>query len=196
MLQIRLFIAIELPEAIRTALKNAQDSLKTNYPSCAKWVNPASIHLTLKFLGNVDKTRLDAIIQRTQETSCTFTPFFLEIRELGAFPDLRRVQVIWAGIGGELDKLQLLQNALESNLVPLGFPAENRPFVPHLTLARIYESVKPPDRKALGEAISRINIQSNLIINTKSINLMRSQLTPSGAVYDCMHSFELKTSCQ
>jgi 2'-5' RNA ligase len=194
--QIRSFIAIELPPEIKFALKNIQHPLKSKYPAFAKWVNPDSIHLTLKFLGNVDIALIDAILQRTQEASRNTPPFILNINELGAFPNLRRVQVIWVGIGGEVAKLQGLQQAIESNLVPLGFPSENRPFVPHLTLARVQESAGADERQALGEAITRINIEFNLVIKVKSINLMRSQLTRSGAIYNCVNSIELKTSCQ
>ncbi len=105
--QIRSFIAIELPEEVKTGLKQVQDRLKSADPSCAKWVDPVGIHLTLKFLGNVDVDKIDAITQAIQDASITVAPFDLKIDRLGCFPNLRRVQIVWVGLNGDVDKLQV-----------------------------------------------------------------------------------------
>ena len=139
--QIRSFIAIELPEEVKTGLKQVQDRLKSPDPSSAKWVDPQSIHLTLKFLGNVDADKIDSITQAIQDAASTVTSFDLKINGLGCFPNPRRVQTIWIGLTGDIDKLQALQRNIESYVSPLGFPTEKRPFTPHLTLARVREYV-------------------------------------------------------
>jgi 2'-5' RNA ligase len=121
----------------------------------------------------------------------TVKPFHLEIGKLGCFPNLRRVQVVWVGIAGDLDPLQRLAKKLEANMAELGFPPEGRAFTPHLTLARIRDDASPDQRRALGEIVAGIKLESNLIFNINSISLMRSQLRPSGAVYTELHSFAL-----
>ncbi len=193
--QIRLFIAIELPEEVKKGLKQVQDELKSADPSRAKWVDPGSIHLTLKFLGSVDIDKVDAIALAIQEAAKPFAPFELQISGLGCFPNMRRVQIVWVGLSGELEKLQSLQKNIESFVSPLGFPTEKRPFTPHLTLARVREYATPEQRQILGEAIIKTKIESNLIIKVASISLMRSQLTPSGAIYTKLHSVKLKSPC-
>ncbi len=189
--QIRSFIAIELPGNIKESIRKWQDILKSGDPSGAKWVNPDSIHLTLKFLGNIDTQMIEAITQSMKEAAQPVVPFQLVIKETGAFPNLRRAQVIWLGLGGELEKLHLLQRRLECGLSALGFPEEKRAFSPHLTLARIHNYTSNEKRMILGNAVAGVKIEPNLFINVNSINLMRSQLTRSGAIYSRLCSVEL-----
>lgn len=190
--QIRTFIAIELPEEVKEYLVKLQDNLKAIDPRCAKWVNPDSIHLTLKFLGNVDTEKLDSIINVMEGIARNTAPFELAISELGAFPNLKRVQIVWVGIDAKMEQLRNLQNDLDTRLVKIGFPGENRSFVPHLTLARVKEHVSPMTRLALGEAIAQTKLQQRLIIPVSSFKLIRSQLSREGAIYTPLYSAELK----
>jgi 2'-5' RNA ligase len=189
--QIRSFIAIELPEEVKDCLKRLQDRLKSVDPSCAKWVGPEGIHLTLKFLGNVNTYNLDAIIKAMQESVKGISPFQLQLKGVGAFPNLRRVQIVWVGLAGDLEQLKTLQSALESSLVSLGFPKENRGFTPHLTLARLRDTATLQQRQTIGDIIAKAEIESNLLIKVESLSLMRSQLTRSGAIYSCLSSVHL-----
>jgi RNA 2',3'-cyclic 3'-phosphodiesterase len=193
--QIRAFIAIELPESVKAGLKRVQDKLKSVDPACAKWVDPDGVHLTLKFLGNIDAARMKDIIGLINEASQIVTPFHLELKGLGAFPNLKRTQIIWVGINGELDKLQILQKQIEDKLAGIGFPPEGRTFTPHLTLARLREYATVLQRQTIGEAISRQILESGLIINVNTVSLMKSLLTPAGAVYTELASIKLKSSC-
>lgn len=192
---IRLFIAIELPEPVKAGLKRVQDTLRLVDPSCAKWVDPGSIHLTLKFLGNVDSEKVDGIVRLMDEASQEVRPFRLELKGLGAFPNLRRVQVVWVGVAGDLDHLKILQKKLEDNLAELGFPSEGRAFTPHLTLARLREDIAPAGRESLGAAIGSFKLESNLVIEVNSLSLMKSQLTRAGAIYTQLASIKLKSPC-
>jgi RNA 2',3'-cyclic 3'-phosphodiesterase len=194
--QIRSFIAIELPEEVKTGLKQVQALLSSASQANAKWVDPDSIHLTLKFLGNVDAGKLELVGKAMEDAASTTGPLNLELKGLGAFPNLKRVQIVWVGVTGDLERLQALQETLETNLEPLGFPPEGRAFTPHLTLARVRDFATPAERQALGDLISRTQIESNLIIKASSISLMKSQLTRSGAVYTELRSAELKSPCQ
>ena len=158
--QIRTFIAIELPEDVKAHLGQLQDVLKTVDENCAKWVSPESIHLTLKFLGSVNVDKLNGIVDVMEETARYIPPFKIEIGEMGAFPNLKRVQTVWVGIKGNLEQLQSMQKALDMKLAKLGFPPDNRPFVPHLTLARVRDYAPPSQRLVLGETIVQSQIQS------------------------------------
>ena len=135
--QIRSFIAIELPDELKSGLIQLEARLKLDKQPWVKWVNPASIHLTLKFLGNIAVDRTGEITRAMEEAVQGISPFHLEVKELGVFPNLRRVQVAWVGISGEVDKLSQLQKRIETTLTPLGFAPESRAFTPHLTLARL-----------------------------------------------------------
>jgi RNA 2',3'-cyclic 3'-phosphodiesterase len=193
--KIRSFIAIELSEEIKTGLKQLQDRLKAPDPSIAKWVDPHSIHLTLKFLGYVDADKIAAIIQSIHAATTTVNPFALQVDGLGSFPSPDRVQVIWVGLIGDLERLQVLQENIELYVAPLGFPTEKRRFTAHLTLARVRESVTPFQRQALGKVIAGTQTEPNLPVEVNSISLMRSRLTPAGAIYTKLSSVELKSPC-
>jgi RNA 2',3'-cyclic 3'-phosphodiesterase len=193
MAQIRSFISIELSEKLKNSLKRLEENLSPALGSPARWVNPDSIHLTLKFLGNIDTDRLDAVKQATQQAAGEVVSFELQTTEVGAFPDLKRVQVVWVGLGGQLSGLQHLFENLERNLKELGFQPEGRPFVPHLTLARISDHATPLQRQDIGQIVSRTRIETPVKMQVESINLMKSELTRRGAIHTCLHSTRLKT---
>ena len=194
--QIRSFIAIELPTQVKAELKILQQAWKGANSGIVKWVNPDGIHITLKFLGNIDLKQVDKITEIIKLSCQKIQPFTLQLQGTGAFPNLRRVQVVWIGVIGELPALQELFSNIEANLSKIGFPAEGRGFVPHITLARVRENASMSERQALGELINRTKIEKSLNIEVKSINLMRSDLTRTGARYTLLGSVELKPSCQ
>jgi len=190
--QIRSFIAIELPDELKIELARLQDRLKLGGQSSVKWVNPNNIHLTLKFLGNIAADRVEEISRALEEAAQGISPFYLEIKGLGVFPNQRRVQVAWVGIYGEVDKLVQLQQRIESNLVPLDFTAESRQFTPHLTLARLRDRTSLNERQRFGQLIIDTKFEAAHTINVNAINLMRSQLTREGAIYSRISAVELK----
>jgi len=190
--QVRSFIAIELPDEVKAGLTQLEAQLKLGKPSSVKWVDPSSIHLTLKFLGNIAVDRLSAITRAMEEATRELSPFQLKVTGLGVFPNLKRVQVAWVGIGGEVDKLGQLQQRMESNLVPLGFAVESRPFTPHLTLARLRDRASPDERQRFGQLIASTKFEAVYTIKVDSINLMRSQLTREGAIYSRLSSVRLR----
>jgi len=190
--QVRSFIAIELPDELKEALTQMQAQLRLGQPISVKWVDPYSIHLTLKFLGNIAVGRISEITQAMEEAAQGMSPFHLEVKGLGVFPNLKRVQVAWVGLGGELDKVSQLQQRIESNLMPLGFTAESRAFTPHLTLARLRDRVLPDERERFGQLIANTRFEAIHTIRVDSINLMRSQLTREGAIYSQLSSVALK----
>jgi 2'-5' RNA ligase len=190
--QIRSFIAIELPDEVKSALAQLQTQLKTGKQLPVKWVDPYSIHLTLKFLGNIDLNKIREVTGAMEAAAQGISPFKLEIKDLGVFPNLKRVRVVWVGVSGEVAQLSQLQQRTESNLVPLGFAREARSFTPHLTLARVREQASPDEQQSFGELIASTKFETVYEFDVDSINLMKSQLTREGAIYSRISSIKLK----
>lgn len=190
--QVRSFIAIELPAKLKEGLAQLEAQLKLGKPSAVKWVDPSGIHLTLKFLGNITVDRISAITRALEEATRELSPFQLKVTGLGVFPNLKRVQVAWVGIGGEVDKLGQLQQRIESSLASLGFTAESRRFTPHLTLARLRDRASADERQRFGQLIASAKFEAVYTIKVDSINLMRSQLTREGAIYSRLGSVGLE----
>jgi 2'-5' RNA ligase len=180
--EIRSFIAIELPGAVKLNLSQLETQLKSGRRFEVKWVAPESIHLTLKFLGNIVVESTKDIAQAMAEAAQGIPPFRLEVKDLGVFPNLKRVQVAWVGVHGEIDKLSQLQQRLDSNLSRLGFAPEGRPFTPHLTIARLRDNASPTERQALGQLIASTRFEAG-IFTADAISLMKSQLTREGPIY-------------
>jgi len=189
---IRSFIAIELPDELKSELTRLEARLKSDNQPGVKWVNPDSIHLTLKFLGNIAADRTGEITRAMENAVQGISPFHLEVKELGVFPNLRRVQVAWVGISGEVDKLSQLQKRIETALTPLGFAPETRAFTPHLTLARLRDQTPPDERQRFGQLIANTKFDTAGTIEVDAISLMRSQLTRKGAIYSQISSVKLK----
>jgi 2'-5' RNA ligase len=184
--QIRSFVAIELPEEAKKGLTRLRKQLERDEYRFVKWVDPAGIHLTLKFLGNIPSRRVTEITEAVRRAAQGISPFVLEISGLGAFPGPKQARVVWVGIGGELDKLSTLQQNIDSTLASLGFAREERPFVPHLTLARVREGASAPERGKFGELVGSATFEDKYVLEVEAIKLMRSQLTPAGAIYTCL----------
>ena len=190
--EIRAFIAIELPDPVKKNLSFIINSLRPGEYPCVKWVSPQGIHLTLKFLGNIATDLVpriaDAIAQAAQGTP----PLKLQVGGLGCFPNLHRPRVIWVAVTGDVEPLITLQRGIDQALVPLGFAIEKRPFSPHLTLGRLRERASLGERNSIGKLVMSTKSEGSPAQEVKQISLMRSTLTPSGAIYNRLASIELK----
>ena len=181
--QLRCFVAIELEEAIRQAIRQTQALLKaTPAGQYCRWVRPEGIHLTLKFLGDVPEDRIDSIAEAIREAAAGHQSFHISFASLGCFPNARLPRVTWVGVEDPSGALQSLQSAVDANLSALGYPPEKRAFHPHLTLGRT-RRVTRREQAALGELVKRTRIDQLGEMEIREISLMRSQLRPSGAVY-------------
>ncbi len=174
---IRTFLAIELPQKIIEELKAEQLRWKANGPR-AKWVRPENMHLTLKFLGEIPRKRVDQVIEVARECCSRHRSFVLNISGKGAFPNLRRPRVLWVGVHGDLEAVKDLHSDLESGLQDIGFPAEDRNFSPHITVARLKGSVPST---ALGNFLKG-NISLGPI-HVNEIIVFQSKLSSSGPTY-------------
>src|SRR3970040_1457372 len=132
---IRAFVAVNLDPSLKEALARVMERLKATRADVARG-KPENLHLTLKFLGQVEETRLEAIAEAVASAARGCGPFRFVLGGLGAFPQPRAARVVWVGVPEGADSLAGLQARLEAELEPLGFPREERPFTAHLTLGR------------------------------------------------------------
>jgi 2'-5' RNA ligase len=184
----RTFIAIEIPNEVKQQMAEVQAGLK-KADIDASWPRPEGIHLTLKFLGEVPETKIDDIRNALALAVEGMSTFQLEIAGAGAFPNARNARVVWIGVSSEIEKLNRLQAAVEEALVRIGMEREDRPFKPHLTLARI-KYVRSRERLlAALEQVKDVRLQG---FEVKAVSLMKSELKRSGAEYTEIARIELK----
>jgi RNA 2',3'-cyclic 3'-phosphodiesterase len=181
---IRLFIAILLPQAVENAVESAQEHIRAlDTARSVRWTEAQNIHLTLKFLGDTDPRQVDIVSAAMGEAAQGFKPFSLSIAGLGGFPNLKKPRIVWAGVHGELDTLHGLRDAVERTVSPLGYPTEDRPFSPHLTLGRSRREAGFAALNALGTAIAALDVGEIATWRVSKLSLMRSDLRPEGAIY-------------
>lgn len=180
--EIRSFIAIEISDDVRRALDNFIRELKSGGNN-VKWVRVEGIHLTLKFLGNIPGSMISEIKDAMERAIDKEEPFDIQVEGSGAFPNLRKPRVFWAGIKEETGRLADLAQRLQDELKSLGFEPENRAFRPHLTVGRVRQG-----EKAAGAAgkISEMKDKSFGTFRADKLILFKSDLKPGGAVYTRM----------
>jgi len=149
-LSIRLFAAVPLPDGLKQSVADWRGRFDKKLPF-RKWVNPADLHITLQFLGSTPERRMPDIRQALEEAADGFAPFELTVGPLGIFGRPGSPSILWAGIGGETEALGSLQRRTAGALAPLGFKPDERPFHPHLTLARNYVGKEPLIKEKLAE---------------------------------------------
>ena len=182
---IRAFVALELSADMKHSLQDLAQKLRPELPG-VRWVRPEGIHLTLKFLGDVEQNQLPEIEAALCRACAPHAPFTLSIGDMGCFPNHRRPRVLWVGVQDQGESLSGLQRAVERAIAPLGFSPDRRGFHPHLTLGRV-KNARPSARKqaewaALGDYTARAKVRvGHMRVDT--VHLMQSELHPSGAVY-------------
>lgn len=176
---IRSFIAVELNEAIHKELTILENNLKSSQAD-VKWVEPTSIHLTLKFLGNINEEQLNQIKLILDNIISPEKSFNIRLSGMGAFPKIGFPRVVWVGIKDGNEELSKIVDMLEAQLHRIGFPKENRPFSPHLTLGRL-RSTKGKDK--LIELLKNSSFESAIYETIDHITLFKSTLTSKGSIY-------------
>ncbi len=179
---LRLFVAVDLAPEVRTVLRDTQARLQQQRLP-VRWVDPGGAHVTLKYLGMVAGKQIETITRCMYEIAARHQPFTLSTGALGAFPDLRRARVVWLAVNGNRDALRHLRDDVEATIAPLGFPTEDRPFSPHLTLGRTHKDVTPQQRAAIGEVLAGVAAPHALAWTVGEIVLFRSDAGPAGARY-------------
>ncbi len=185
--EIRSFIAIEIPQALKSRIEELQRELRRT-DADVKWVRPEGIHLTLKFLGSIRQEDVERISQALAPVISAWEPFEVRIHGMGGFPSNRNPRVIWVGLERGKGEVHSLQQVLERKLVELSFPPENRPFSPHLTLGRVRSS---RGKSALAQVLEKHKETEVGNFRAREVFLFRSELKPSGAVYTKLWDFSM-----
>jgi 2'-5' RNA ligase len=191
---LRLFIAIELSPEIQAGLQQVEKSLQAQLGLLpVRWVPAKNIHLTLVFLGDVVTTQVDPLKDMLTAQVAAQPVFELEVASLGAFPSFRKPRVVWVGVSAPPD-LSALQHRIAQGAARLGYPPEERPFSPHLTLGRLSKNASPEQVLKIGEVLAAGKVGSLGRMAVASVDLFRSDLQPSGAVYTRLFSATLATT--
>jgi 2'-5' RNA ligase len=184
---IRSFLAIELPKLILRKIEEVQGDLRTTHAD-VRWVSPEKIHLTLKFFGNIEESRIDSIFESIEKPIRNTLPFSLKVRGIGAFPQMKNPRVIWIGLVEEREVLATLQKQIETQLEKIGFQPEDRSFHPHLTLGRMKSSRSKGDLVGMIEKYKEEEFGD---LQVERVVLFKSDLRPSGPIYTPLGDIKL-----
>lgn len=179
---LRVFVAVMLAPEVQSAVTALQERLRTRLPAGLAWCRPEALHFTLAFLGDIPRERVAAVGEACREAAAGRGPFFLSLGGLGSFPARGPARVLWLGASAGGEKLASLQAALAAALARRGFPLEDRPYLPHLTLARAR-----PGRFVDGSAWA--GTEQTLLPErqrVEGLTVLRSELRPEGARYQVL----------
>ena len=183
----RLFFSIEIPDEIKNRIEEYIGELKLKLGPMT-WTNKKNMHITLKFIGMVEDSKIESLENIVERLVKGFGPINISFGGFGAFPDPKHPRVIWSGINGGDGKLKILADKIEDALVKKGYGEEEREFSPHFTIGRIKENI---DTKALSRFIEE-NKQADLgSFTVKDISLMKSTLMKNGPVYEELKQIRL-----
>ncbi len=183
---IRTFICFELPKDVQREIGELQSRLK-GLGRGVRWVRPQGIHLTLKFLGDVEEELIDAIGEGVAKASQGTSPIAITLKGSGAFPNFKRPRVFWVGVDEPSGQLIRLQAAIEDELAGLGFDKEQRSFSPHLTIGRVRSH---DGLNAVINALQEIKLEP-MTFTANRVVVMQSQLRPGGSVYTPLKTIKL-----
>ena len=187
----RTFFCLELPESAKKEISKTAKSIDS--PAYVKWVSPENLHITLKFLGDVNRKEVPAIKRKAKISSAQVSPFEMTIDKLSGFPNSGFPKVIWLGSDSAPGEIFRLQEDLESRLEDLGFEKENRDYVPHVTLGRTKEENETKIEK-LGSNLTGYGLETNWTVSVDQLTLMESNLKPHGPEYDPVFQLDLGNS--
>ena len=184
----RTFVAIEIPETLKPNLERSMEVLRSDLPEgLIRWVRPKSMHLTLRFLGEIEKDRVHSIQEVLDEVAVRFSSFALEITGFGCFPNIKRPRIVWVGFEPAGGDLLRLQSDLANRLAKIGFEAERRDYHPHLTLGRVRNGLSKTDLELIAAWVQGAQIGKVGRFEVDAVSLIRSDLQPDGAVYTNLH---------
>ena len=188
-MMIRAFIAITPPTTLQQTMAEVRQVFqRLSLPW--RWVTPDHIHLTLRFLGDVPDESVPSLLQAMAQAAQGQTAFTLRARALGCFPQPARARVLWVGLDDPSQALGRLNERLMAALTPLGFPPEDRPFHPHLTLARIQSVRRSSQLLPMLQAYQNRDFGEFLVTQ---VHLVQSQLLRGGALHTILHSVTLRS---
>ena len=188
---LRAFIAIEIPPPIHTAITRQTARLQAALgPALVRWAPIENVHLTLKFLGDISVSNVELLTQMLGVEAGRLAPFEIRVEGLGAFPDMRRPRVVWIGVHAPAE-LEALQHSIEAAAARLGYPGEKRAFSPHLTIGRVKQHTQGEALQSIRSELEATQVGLLGTARITSLNLFKSELKPTGAVYTRLFSAPL-----
>jgi len=181
--RIRTFLGIELDQGMRDAIQKWIDPIKRETREF-RWVKSENLHFTIRFLGDVEESKVNGIGGVLDQALSPFKAFPLSLDDVGGFPKLSYPRVLWIGIRRGFDECCKIKNAMDHALVGLGFRMESQEYVPHLTLARA--KGKPSLPSAIG--VNAFDSLRGMEMDVRAVTLFKSELTSSGSVYTKLHT--------
>ncbi len=186
---IRSFVAVPVGEEVHRAVETMEGELRRSGAD-VKWVRPANVHITLKFLGSVEAGRIEEISGELKKALDGARAFEATVSGVGTFPpNPRRARVVYMGLIEGVEAMEDLARRVEGAMAGAGFEKERRPFKSHLTIGRVRRDARGLDD--LGKSIAAAEYKP-LKLNVDRVNLIRSELTPSGAIYTTLETFGLE----
>lgn len=186
----RSFFAVELSAEIAAGVRRMQGALQERATG-VRWVRPGGIHLTLKFLGEVETDRIEAIVHKAAAAIQGVGPFTVGIKGGGGFPTPKNPRVIWIGVEDQSGMLKELQTRVEAGMAELGFTREKRGYTPHLTVGRVRSG---KGSKSVAQALDALRENDLGSMEVREVILFRSHLKPTGAEYTKLGSFPLEAA--
>lgn len=184
----RLFVAIDLPEALKESVYETLAPLREReFP--VRWLEPETFHLTLKFIGEVREEERQAHAEVLRRVASGYRPVEVALDEAGAFPSLRRPSVLWVGVEAT-PQLRALKHDLEHGYASLGIERETRAFRPHVTVGRARDEANAGEFRNLEAAASGLSAATSFTAGR--LTLMRSHLNPDGAAYSVVEPVSLE----
>ncbi len=184
----RTFIAIEIPETLKLNLDRSVEELRSGLKDgLIRWVRLESMHLTLKFLGEIEQEQVHTVQKILDQVAERFLSFSLEIAGFGCFPNISRPRVVWIGFKPDGGDLPRLQSEIAGRLEKIGFEREQRGYHPHLTLGRVRKGLSGSDMKLISGWAKEAQIGTVGHFEAEAVSLIRSVLKPDGAVYSNLH---------
>lgn len=181
--RVRTFVAVEMSEGVLSAAAKVVRELSRS-GATVRWIEPQNMHLTLKFLGEVDALEIPEVCKAVEESVAQVPGFTFDVAGVGAFPKVERPRTIWLGVTRGNKQLLELQEQLEEGLKPLGFPPEKRRFSPHLTLGRVKR--QGPELAALSEDLELLADHEAGTTAVDEVTVFSSELTREGPVYQAL----------
>lgn len=184
----RLFFAIDLPLETIASAERFMESIDDMPPTQVRWVHPANLHISIKFLGDVESEKISDISAVASKVFPSFGPIELSVEGMGLFPNHDNPQVVWLGVTGNTDQLAKMESALSAGLEQFGYLPDQRKFTAHLTIGRV------KSESARGKVVRFVRKYHDIYIgdaSADSVALYESKLNPGGAIYSVIDRFPL-----
>ena len=189
----RAFIAIDLPQSVKDIVSRMQSRLKLSGADVS-WVSPANMHLTLKFLGDIDEAAAIAVSEAIRDIAARTCDFTMQLGSIGAFPGVQSPRIIWVGLSKGHEQARAIAAQIESRIEKYGIGRETKPFASHITIGRVRSK---KNIRQLTDGIGAADIRRDATaeeFKAGKITFFKSTLTPQGPVYEKLQETNLKTA--